>query len=116
MRRKVRTLRHWKQRFHKDAEFVWRRPVTYAGEGCRPGDLIPNTLMANKAKLRRFWESGTIELAQFEEPNVLTGQVESFEDRERQLELAHALTRANEAAADFADEDEDEEGGVNDGD
>ncbi len=105
MRRKVRVLRHWKQRFHKDAEFIWRRPVTYAGESCAPGDPIPDALATNKAKLRRFWESGTIELAQFEDPDVLTGRTAS-EEAVRQLELMRA--RDGAAADDFA-ETEDEE-------
>lgn len=102
MRRKVRSLRHWKQRFHRDAEFIWRRPVTYGGESCRPGDPIPDILMANKAKLRRFWESGTIELAQFEEPNVLTGQMRrttSAEDMVSELARQQAKARAEAAAA-----------------
>ncbi len=101
MRKKVRTLRHWKQRFHKDAEFIWRRSVTYGGESYGPGDPIPDTLMANKAKLRRFWESGTIELAQFEEPNVLTGQVKRStpaEDMLRELARQQAKAEARVAA------------------
>ncbi len=119
MRRKVRILRHWKQRFHKDAEFIWRRSVIYAGESCKPGDPIPDILADNKTKLRRFWESGTIELAQFEDPNVLTGQVvRHTAAKDMVRELAHQQTEAQarvmaEAAAaiavdDFA-ETEDEE-------
>jgi len=74
MRTKIRTLRHWKQRFQKDAEFIWRRPVTWQGKQVKAGDLIPKSLAENPTKLRRFWESRAIELAQFEEPDVLTGQ------------------------------------------
>ncbi len=111
MRTKVRSLRHWKQRFNKDAEFIWRRRVTYGGESCKPGEPIPDTLTANKAKLRRFWESGTIELAQFEEPNVLTGQVRQptpsetmVRELERQRKRSTAVTLAEaeaEAVRDF---------------
>jgi len=74
MRKKVRTLRHWKQRFQKDAEFIWRRPITWQGKIVKAGDPIPKDLQENKTKLRRFWEARVIELAQFEEPDVLTGQ------------------------------------------
>lgn len=109
MRRRVRTLRHWKQRFHRDAEFIWRRSLTYGGESCAPGDPIPDALVANKAKLRRFWESGTIELAQFEEPNVLTGQVRqptASEDMVREIQKQQVKARAvAEAAAASAAED-----------
>ena len=105
MRRKVRTLRHWKQRFDKNAEFVWRRPLVYAGRAYRPGDSIPSDLGKNKTKLRRFWESKTIELAQFEDRNVLTGLTAS-EEMLRQLELMRIRERtATEdfEAADAAD-------------
>lgn len=74
MRKKVRTLRHWKQRFDKNAEFIWRRPITWQGKLVTAGDPIPKDLQENKTKLRRFWEARVIELAQFEEPDVLTGQ------------------------------------------
>lgn len=74
MRTKVRTLRHWKQRFQKDAEFIWRRPITWRGKLVKAGDPIPEALATNPTKLRRFWEARVIELAQFEEPDVLTGQ------------------------------------------
>lgn len=74
MRKKVRTLRHWKQRFDKNAEFIWRRPITWQGKTVKAGDPIPQDLQDNKTKLRRFWEARVIELAQFEEPDVATGQ------------------------------------------
>jgi hypothetical protein len=76
MRKQVRKLRHWKQRFDKNAEFIWRRPTSYANKQYKPGDLIPDELKSNPTKLRRFWESTRIELAEFEDPNVLTGQVD----------------------------------------
>lgn len=71
---KIRSLRHWKQRFDKNAEFIWRRPVKWQGELAAAGDPIPETLSDNKAKLRRFWEAKVIELAVFEEPDVVSGQ------------------------------------------
>lgn len=70
----VRKLRHWKQRFDRDAEFIWRRPIMYRGERVEVGSLVPDDL--GPVKTKRFWEASTIELARFEEPNVLTGQVE----------------------------------------
>lgn len=74
MRKQVRKLRHWKQRFDKNAAFVWRRKIKYAGELTQPGEPIPDALQDHPTKLRRFWESQTIELAEFEEPDVATGQ------------------------------------------
>lgn len=74
MRKKVRTLRHWKQRFKNNADFIWRRPVIWQGKAVKAGDPIPKSLAENKTKLRRFWEARVIELAEFEEPDVLTGQ------------------------------------------
>lgn len=72
--RKVRKLRHWKQRFDKNAKFIWRKPITWLGEQVTPGDPIPEDLENNPTKLRRFWEAHVIELAEFEEPDVQTGQ------------------------------------------
>ena len=72
--RKVRKLRHWKQRFDKNAKFIWRKPITWLGEQVTPGDPVPEDLENNPTKLRRFWEAHVIELAEFEEPDVQTGQ------------------------------------------
>ncbi len=77
MRQFIRKLRHWKQQWDRDAEFVWRRYTRYAGKDCMPGDTIPDILKDNPTKLRRFWESQRIELALFEDPNVATGQAEA---------------------------------------
>lgn len=74
--RNFKKLRHWKQRFHKDAGFIWRRPRTYGSKDYKPGDPIPKELEENPTKLRRFWEAGVIELADFSAPNVATGQVD----------------------------------------
>ena len=82
MQRKVRTLRHWKQRFNKNAKFVWRRSLTFQGKRTKIGDEIPDTLADNPTKLRRFWESSVIELAEFEDPDVTTGQVAEVETPE----------------------------------
>jgi len=40
-----------------------------------PGEPIPENLKVMPTKLRRFWESQIIHLAEFEAPNILTGQM-----------------------------------------
>lgn len=76
-RRPIRKLRHWKQQFDQDARFLWRRDVHWDEDtDFKRGDLVPDGLI-NRTKLRRFWESGWIELLDFSEPtNVLTGSTE----------------------------------------
>jgi len=68
-------VRHWKQRFNKNAKFLCRRNFTWDGKEYHPGDLIPKGLEENKGKLRRFWEAQWIELAMFDTPDVSTGRV-----------------------------------------
>ena len=80
MAQKVRTLRHWKQRYNKNAKFIFRRPIVFGGVDYKAGDPIPKELENNPAKVRRFWESQAIELAEFEAPNVATGQPEPEEN------------------------------------
>ena len=72
MRKQVRKLRHWKQRFNKNAEFIFRRPVMYGNKIHKPGDPIPPELTDNPTKLRRFWESQTIELAREQDREQFT--------------------------------------------
>ena len=79
-RRVIRKLRHWKQRFDPNVDFIWRRRTTFGDETYEPGDPIPKMLHEMKAKLRRFWESHWIELAEFEEKDVATGQVDLLRD------------------------------------
>lgn len=71
--RPVRKLRHWKQQFDPRAKFVWRKNLRFAGEQMVAGDIVPDGLL-KPTKLRRFWESGIIELAEFETPDVATGR------------------------------------------
>jgi len=68
--RKIRSLRHWKQQYDKNAAFVWRKSTTWNGVEFSPGDLVPAEIIAEMGptKQRRFWESQFIELAEFEEP------------------------------------------------
>lgn len=61
-------LRHWKQRFDKDAAFVWRKSILYGKGYTKIGGKIPKELAADRNRLRRFWESGVIELKEFKEP------------------------------------------------
>ena len=65
-RQKVRTLRHWRQRFDPNAEFVFRRPCRYGGVQYQPGDVIPDVLKAAKMRLQFLWRANRIELAEFE--------------------------------------------------
>ena len=64
----VSKLRHWKQRFDPDAQFIFRRDIVWGTDSYKVGDAIPQALADNKYKLRNFWESETIELAQFDPP------------------------------------------------
>ncbi|MYC97279.1 MAG: hypothetical protein F4X14_20170 [Caldilineaceae bacterium SB0661_bin_32] len=66
-RRKVRTLRHYRQRFLPGAAFVFRRPRVWMGKRYAAGDACPESLVDNRAKCETFWENEWIELAQFEE-------------------------------------------------
>lgn len=66
-RRKVRTLRHYRQRFLPGAAFIFRRPRVWMGKQYQTGDPCPESLVSNRAKCETFWENEWIELAQFEE-------------------------------------------------
>ena len=59
----IRKMRHWKQRFDPAADFICRRLMVWDGVSYDPGDVIPEGLASNRAKLRRFWEAQAIELA-----------------------------------------------------
>ena len=74
---RIRTIRHWKQRFNPNAAFICRRRMEWGDGVYEPGDPIPEGLAENRGKLRRFWEAGRIELAEFEALDVVTGQDES---------------------------------------
>jgi hypothetical protein len=69
---RVRKFRHWKQQFNKDAAFVWRKSLLYGKGYTKIGGKIPKDLAADRNRLRRFWEAGVIELAEFKDPqNIL---------------------------------------------
>lgn len=66
MPKPIRKLRHWKQQFRKDARFVWRKRTDWNGRCFEAGEVIPEDVIAEMgAKVRRFWESNRIELADF---------------------------------------------------
>jgi hypothetical protein len=68
-RKIIRKLRHWKQRFDRDAAFVWRKALRWTDDvRVVPGEIVSEEILAQMgtAKLRRFWESGMIELAELE--------------------------------------------------
>ena len=67
MRERIKTLRHYRQRFLQGAEFVFRRPRVWMGKQYNMGDPVPETLATNERKLRIFWDVGYIEIAQFED-------------------------------------------------
>jgi hypothetical protein len=71
-RKIIRKLRHWKQRFDKNARFVWRRDVLWGAHQCRTGEPIPEWILKEmgRTKLRRLWESRRIELAEFEDADA----------------------------------------------
>lgn len=76
--RPVRILRHWKQRFDKNARMRWRKRTTWTQElQFEAGEEIPPEIIKQMGatKLRRFWEAHYIELYGFEDPDVGTGQV-----------------------------------------
>ena len=73
--RPVRKLRHWKQRFDRNARFIWRKGGFWHGQPIvAGGEVTPaQMLQMGKAKLRRLWDSERIELAEFDFPNPRTG-------------------------------------------
>ena len=100
---RIRKVRHWKQRFDPAAAFVCRRRIVWGAEIYERGDLIPDQLAGNKVKLRRFWDSGFIELWEENpepEPDVKAGE-ESQAPRERKAKRDGAIVQAvNERAVD----------------
>lgn len=83
MKRSPRRLRHWKQRYNKNAKFIWSRDVVYSGQEFEAGDVIPDGLVT-PIKLRRLWESRWIQLADFDAPDVFTGNVAKDEKVEEE--------------------------------
>lgn len=70
MAARPRRLRHWKQQFDPNAQFIWRRATTFNGVECVAGDVLSDAVILKMGvnKLRRLWQSSRIELHQFEAP------------------------------------------------
>jgi hypothetical protein len=68
--RKVRNLRHWKQQYDANAKFVARKTLKLIGGTLYAGDVLPQEVVdgMGRSKLKRFWQSRYIELAEFEAP------------------------------------------------
>jgi len=64
--RRVRKLRHPKQRFNPTAALVWRRRTFFGARWVEVGEEVDPKLGAGK--LRALWNSGRIELADFADP------------------------------------------------
>ena len=85
--RKGQRLRHWKQCFSPNAEFVWAKYTLFNGIPTVPGVALPSELVSKQNKLRRLWDSGFIKLAHFDTPDVATGQITiTTEDPPKPLE------------------------------
>lgn len=107
-----RRMRHWKQQFSTKAEFVWNKPVTWAGEQVEIGAPIPDELKEDRNRLRRFWEAHVIQLAEFEDPDVLKGHTGDAPTPAPVKELPeHARPKAEDDET-----DEDQEGVTEDDD
>ena len=73
-----------------------RRRIVWGAKIYERGDLIPDQLAGNKVKLRRFWDSGVIELWEENpepEPDVKAGE-ESQAPRERKTKRDGAIVQA----------------------
>lgn len=64
-RRAIQKVRHWRQRFDPDVDFIWRRSILFDGRMTKVGAPVPKSLRGNRRKLRDLWEAKTIELARF---------------------------------------------------
>jgi len=63
-------MRHWKQHFHADADFVWRKRKNVGpGEWSKFGDPVDKSKM-KRGKLKLLWELGWIELANWSPPQI----------------------------------------------
>lgn len=95
MARRIRTLRHWKQQFQPNAAFVFRKTTVWdQNTTFLPGDPVPEGLLPAH-RLRRYWEAGRIELAEFDEPlKVDSGFNHEEDDPERAAVLREVQVEA----------------------
>lgn len=59
------TMRHWRQRFYEDGEFVFRKRLLFLGKQVSPGDPVTPEMkkFLGSHKLKIWWEGRFIELA-----------------------------------------------------
>lgn len=62
-------IRHPKQRFENEAEFVWRKRVRLEGGFTSPGDPVEKSIFT-AAKLLNLWRSNLIERADWVDPSA----------------------------------------------
>lgn len=75
------TMRHWKQHFCADAEFVYRKRLNLGGgEWSSKGSPVDKAALGPK-KLRRFWDSNVIEIANWRPLNVIQRDEPAVEPR-----------------------------------
>lgn len=60
--RVVRRLRHWRQRFDPNAKFVFCKGTSYGGKWYEAGTEVPKALHTDHGRLKRFWETGFVQL------------------------------------------------------
>lgn len=60
----MKSVRHWKQVFDKDADFIFLRRVRLAGNKfSEPGDDVPDSLLGkHRLRARVWWKAGLIGL------------------------------------------------------
>ena len=68
--------RHWKQHWDPSADLIFRRRLRFGSDPKKPfilpGDLLTDEARAKlgPARVRRWFENGTLELANFKAPEV----------------------------------------------
>jgi hypothetical protein len=57
-------MRHWRQQFNRNAEFIFTRSYSMDGDTVLPaGSVVPAEVKADLSKLRALWHARRIELA-----------------------------------------------------
>lgn len=68
-------IRHWKEKFDADAEFVYAKTFKLGADlYVKPGDPVDKSMFGKnvKARLRRWWDSRVIRRADFVAPASIT--------------------------------------------
>ncbi len=76
-RRRLGRFRHWKQAYKPGEPLIWSRTTEFGDTTYQPGDPIPQDVVDSMSagKLFALWETKRIELADWVDPDVATGQV-----------------------------------------